>query len=415
MARRYKVEAFDKMQFFYGDMHKPRIQCFIRLSGHIDADALTKAVSISKEAIPMICCGFDSKSRRPYWRGRGLSGEDIVRLTEGPVEGLLDTDIDIVNGPQLKIMISRKTDRDTLYIIVNHMVCDGGGFKEYLYLLCDLYTKCIHNQKNIPVPQCYSRGTAQLFTEIGWGERFKILFSKYDLSAQGEQEPIPLQGDRDHPFIITLTLTEEEIARIKAYAKERGATLNDAMLAAYVRILHRKTGWERIVVPCPVDLRRYIPPGTPHGICNLTGNYICDIMMDTTDTFGDTLKKVSDQLKSQKASNNCLKPVMTLELLSHIVPFHTMHAQFSKAYTVPIISYTNLGIVNADLLVFGDLAVEAAFLTGTIKYAPYFQLSISTYRQRCTLTSNMYGTKEDKRFIEQFLADVKNELILDTA
>lgn len=413
MARKYRVEAFDKMQFFYGDVHKPRIQCCIRLSGHIDADALKKAVSISKGAIPMICCGFDGESRRPYWREQDLSGEDIVHLTEGPIEGLFDTDIDIVNGPQLKIMINRETDRDTLYIVVNHMVCDGGGLKEYLYLLCDLYTKCKHNQKDIPVPRCYSRGTAQLFQKIGWAERIKIFFSKYDLSAQGEQEPIPFQGDRNHPFIITITLTEEEIKRIKAYAREKGATLNDAMIAAYVRVLHKKTGWKRIIMPCPVDLRRYIPPDTPHGICNLTGNYICDIMMDTTDSFGDTLKKVSDQLKSQKESNNCLKSVMTLALFSHIVPFHTMHEKFSKAYTVPIISYTNLGILDADLLVLGDLNVEDAFLTGTIKYAPYFQLSISTYRQTSTLTSNMYGTEADRLFIEQFLADIKNELISD--
>ena len=42
MTGKYRVEAFDKMQFFYGDFHEPLIRCRIRLTGHIDEGALKK-------------------------------------------------------------------------------------------------------------------------------------------------------------------------------------------------------------------------------------------------------------------------------------------------------------------------------------------------------------------------------------
>lgn len=36
------------------------------------------------------------------------------------------SEIDIAHGPQLKIYIHREKTSDTLCIIMNHMICDGG-------------------------------------------------------------------------------------------------------------------------------------------------------------------------------------------------------------------------------------------------------------------------------------------------
>ena len=50
------------------------------------------------------------------------------------------------------------------------------------------------------------------------------------------------------------------------------------------------------------------------------------------------------------------------------------------------------------------------YLTGAIKQVPYFQIAVSTYEGVCTISSNLYGTENDKKNIEQFLFDMRKEL-----
>jgi NRPS condensation-like uncharacterized protein len=55
--------------------------------------------------------------------------------------------------------------------------------------------------------------------------------------------------------------------------------------------------------------------------------------------------------------------------------------------------------------------VKEAYLTGAVKYEPYFQVAVSTFDDNCTLSCNMYGTKHDRELLESFLAEMSDELI----
>ena len=411
--KKFKAETFDIMQYFFRSVHDPLIRCCINFSGHLDEDVLKKAVTISAGAIPLIQCCFDVTEKHPCWRNKGFTSEDIVHVVkaEQNVEeqkiSILSSTIDIANEPQLKIYILREKEVDTLFIIINHMVCDGAGFKEYLYLLSDLYSKCKNNENNITNMSVASRSTGQLFDNFNLTEKLNILFSKYDLSKQKKQATYCLQGDKSNPIFATLKITREEFTYIKTYAKNKGVTINDLILTAYVWVLHRETGNRRIVIPCPVDLRKYLRPNGKHGICNLTSNFICDIIMDKNESFEDTLIQVSNQMKLQKASRNCLKSVMMLEFAFRLLPFSIMQKVFNKIFKIPIISFTNLGIIDKNLLSFRDIKITNVYLTGAVKYVPYFQIATSSYDNECTLSCNLYGTQEDKLKIEHFLMDMK--------
>lgn len=121
--------------------------------------------------------------------------------------------------------------------------------------------------------------------------------------------------------------------------------------------------------------------------------------------------QVSKQMKQQKSGNECLKPVMMLEIAMNIIPFHTMSKLFNKVFTIPVVSFTNLGVIDKNLLNFGSEKIKYAYLTGAVKYVPYFQISVSTYDDVCTLSCNLYGTEEDRKSIDEFLTDVKEELM----
>lgn len=410
-AKRYKAQAFDKMQYFYRAAHEPLIHCIIKLSGHIDDALLEKAVSVSTDAIPMIRCVFNRKKH--CWQEAGFTGKDIVSvvhvdgLPEETIRSLLAQTIDIFTEPQLKIFIAREETADTLCILMNHMVGDGVGFKEYLYLLADLYGKC-KNGSPMPALSCGPRGALQLFKRFGVHEKLKILGLKHDLSAQKEQKPIVFEGDMNRPFFSTLEISAEELESVKAFARLNGVTVNDLFLTAYAHVLHRETGHGRIILPCPVDLRKYLLPEHQHGICNLTSNLICDMTVDDSDSFFGTLRQISSQMAAQKISHNCLKSQITMELFSRIVPFGVMQSVFHKAFKIPIVSYSNLGVLDSVILHFGD--VKEAYLTGAVKSVPYFQVAVSTFRGCCTLSCNMYGTPDDQMRVARILRQIKDEL-----
>ena len=67
-----------------------------------------------------------------------------------------------------------------------------------------------------------------------------------------------------------------------------------------------------------------------------------------------------------------------------------------------VICMTNIGVLDAARLSFGDLRPTDAYLCGSIKYKPYFQLAMSSYQDELTLSVNLYGSASDRALILSF-------------
>jgi NRPS condensation-like uncharacterized protein len=153
-----------------------------------------------------------------------------------------------------------------------------------------------------------------------------------------------------------------------------------------------------------------LPLKNNNGICNLTSNYFCEVSVKGEDTFTDTLSTVSKQMKLQKKSDSCLKSVIMIEFIFSIFSFGFLRRNFGKFFKVPVISYTNIGVIDKQRTNFGHCEVEDIFITGAIKYVPYFQIAVSTFYDTCTLSSNLHGTDNDKSLIESYLDEIINEI-----
>jgi NRPS condensation-like uncharacterized protein len=76
----------------------------------------------------------------------------------------------------------------------------------------------------------------------------------------------------------------------------------------------------------------------------------------------------------------------------------------------PLICMTNMGILDAAQMSFGDLLPRDAFVCGSIKYRPHFQLAMSSYDGELTLSVNLVGSAGDRDSILSFLAEIDAEL-----
>lgn len=410
-----KARPFDCMQYFYGAVQEPLIRCFVRFDGYLNEKSLKQAVDLSINAVPLIACCFDEKAH--CWRKHGFTADNIIHFIEVhddntvSVRKLLLSSIDRTCEPQLKIFLIRGEKFDTLCVIINHMVSDGGGFKEYLYLLADLYSKFEKDANyQITSQPCGKRNLNQLLKNLSFKEKWKLLCSKTSSYKPDPAMILTNKGDSANPIIVIHRIKKEQFTQIINFSKNNHVSVNDVLLTAYIRVLHKNTKCTNITVPCPVDLRKYKKENQPCGICNLTSNYTCHVDITSEEPFGETLKKISPQMQAQKKSNACLKGPLLYHMIFHILPFGTVRKLFYKISPVPVTSYTNLGIINADKFSFGSLSVEDAFISTAVKHVPYFQLSVSTYGGCCTLTSSLYGTEEDRKNVYDFLIQVGNEL-----
>lgn len=408
-----RAEAFDIMQNFYRTAHEPLIRCMMCFSGQLDADALLRAVDLSVAAVPPLACRFDSETHS--WKENGFSAKNILQVVSeresNTAEKLLLSKINFEHEPQLKLFLVRGETDDTLCVIISHLVADGAGFKQYLYLLAELYSRCVENPVYHTAPQPGDRTLGQLLRGYSFREKKSIFTAKPEMLREDASEFPPLKGDGKRPFVVRCVLEKDLLATAKAYGKSRNASINDLLLTAFVRAVSGWTGSSHIEFPCPVDIRKYLKDRESCGICNMTSNYLCKADIPAGELFDGTLRNISEHMTVQKKNLACLKGPALLNVLFHILPYSILHGLFSKLFVIPVVSYTNMGILDEKRLFFAGVKVRDAFLSTAVKHAPYFQVAVSTWQGNCSLCSSFYGTPDDEKQICDFLNSMKREIL----
>lgn len=412
----YHVEAWDIMQHLFEvkKINNHILHFAAEISSELNFMRVKQAADLMADAFPLIRCGFeDNYPHRPVWVDKGYTSDNMVFLIETEdasraVSKFLCQELDFEKGPQIKIGVIRSGKCDTLCILINHMLCDAAGFKEVLYSLSSAYTS-LEKQVEIHFDSMITdRSIKQIVKKHSRKDRMKIYCSKSRLNPHGSQR-FDFEGDNTNPFIAIKKIPREQFLFLKDYAKKYQASVNDIMMTAFLRVLYRSFGYAA-PLPCAIDLRRFLPNHKAGGVCNLMSNLCCSIGPDLGTDFEDTLLKVKQEMDVEKNNLGNIRNILCLEKLFDLCPYRTAFNLLRKYFSNPPISFTNIGILGKDKIVFGNSMINDAFMTGSIKYVPNFQLSLTTFDDRATLCVNLYGTQSDRQIITSFLNDFALEL-----
>ncbi|AHI54963.1 condensation domain-containing protein [Listeria ivanovii] len=406
----YPAEPSDVKHFISAENKKNdhHLHTILTFDNHLNISTLKKAVVLSTQRLPLLLCHFKETNHGAFWQESVFSADDLVEVIETSVpeqkvNQAIVKKLSTENGPQIRLTIVRTKTSDQLVIVMNHMLADGAGFKEYLYLLSNLYSKSLDNPgyqaKLIPG----SRSLKLVFDQFSSKQKQAILTKKKDQLPI--QNPIlPLQGDSNNPKIIWTKLSKQKFASFIDYTKQHEATVNDALFAAMALTIHQVTNQTAMSIDCPVDLRKYLPEDTVPGITNLTANITCHITTnDKLTSFESTLQTVKKSLQPQKNSLDALRIYYLLEIIFKKKPYIVAKKASEKLYSIPKISFTNIGIINDEKLIFQGSILKDCFICGSLKYAPFFQVAATTFRGELTLSINLHGTKEDHAWQAEFL------------
>ena len=73
-----------------------------------------------------------------------------------------------------------------------------------------------------------------------------------------------------------------------------------------------------------------------------------------------------------------------------MLPYSKVIRMAKKKFINPLIGLTNIGVIDNEKLVFGNLPIVDAFITGSIKYPPYFQLTFTSFNESITFSINNF-------------------------
>jgi NRPS condensation-like uncharacterized protein len=255
----------------------------------------------------------------------------------------------------------------------------------------------------------------RVLERFGLGVKLKSLFLQSGDNNQAGDCRFPMsEGETDRPFILTRRLPGARTAVIRDYGRAHGATINDMVLTALYRSLFRlldlRPGAE-LAIPVMVDMRRYLANGDEFTVLtNLSSTAITRLKRQSEEAFAGTLSRVKTEMDAKKGGDIGLNAFVKLNLLYRLCGDRLANRKLRTGLKNPLICMTNIGVLDAARLSFGDLRPTDAYLCGSIKYKPYFQLAMSSYQDELTLSVNLYGSASDRARILSFLEDIDAEL-----
>lgn len=417
----YKAELWDKMQHIMERYNDHMAHCYLEFNETLDFAALKGAVRNACERIPIFKSSFKHGFFTAKWQeNRHFSIDDIVELAEtdepkSVSETFLTQKLD-ERKQQLKVLLVRSGKRDTLNVILNHMVMDGADIKQFMSLIAASYTDIMKGGRGKIPFKNGRRDEAQLLENFSPEERKKVesLLSYSKKSKNKIQfpfEPSPISSVT--PFIERLIIPENIFLAAKDKAKKSGFTVNDLVVACFYRALYSFMDIDKtksLGLPCMFDLRKYMTDGDSLGATNLTSMVICNIGADIGKDIFETLEKVKAAMNQLKENYPGLHGLPLLRGVFKYVPYAPAKFLIGTFFKNPLIGISNIGIVDEKTLKFDGAAPEYLYFTGSIKYAPYYQLALTTYKNAITFSTAIYGTESDRSKVKELFECLRQQI-----
>lgn len=383
----------------------------LHFGGQLRQNILAKAIRITMDIEPVLGCNFVEHAESPYFKRRAdLDTLDhcLVYETESP-----DTDLhkfialptDSKKDPFVQAQILRTRTNDILCVKLDHTVSDGGGLKEYIYLLAKVYTHlCSHS--TYPISQKPSRRDCAYILKYVNGDALKAWQPPQSPPAPAWSFPA-IQYKNQKPTFSKRQLKEEQLLILKTLARSHAATMNDILLTAYYRALFKITDTpeeKAQLISISADLRRYIPDNIV--VANVSSSFNSLLTNNKGESFIDTLKQVA-QITAELKQNLVILPTAlffeymgSLKFLDAKKIYENINQQNSKVNTFPPF-LSNIGIINP--LRFGNLSANEGYVVTPAMFAPLFMLGASTYNEVLTIIVNYYTSDINQELIQKFL------------
>jgi NRPS condensation-like uncharacterized protein len=446
VPERFPAATADLLLHATGTVTDPQLHCILHFDGRLDARLLAGAAAALVEAQPSLGCRLVPDPVRPFWerlpepsrRPRLVVTESVE--PERDLERFVVATRDPASGPQAELLLLRvpagdhargstrepAQGSDLLCLKISHLAGDAHSVAGCAYLLASAYRALKVDPGYVPERAHGERGIGPVYKSLS---RFELaglagatLKAHVRNVAAGRWSFPSRPGPCTSPALLVKHFAGARFQRIERIAKQRGATLNDVMLAGYCRALaalETPGRLKRLRFQTTADLRRYLPPADSlptAPTANRAGWVYPDFGTAAGANFTDTLDVVQHEMARLKAG--CLG---LGDWLYYALPLKTLPYAVAGRYigaVAPLMlrlvlthpPFTNMGALDPARLDFGGPRVDAAFITVPVLKPPFVYLGLSGFAESLTLTAAFCEPHVPRRAVGRLLDAIDREL-----
>ena len=420
MKRILRAEMWDKMQYLFRNYYDRMMHCVLYYDGHIDEEKFKRALAFQVDSAPVLHSRYHNNFIKPYWVVQPYKIDDVFSAAdtddlEGSVMRFAEQRIPINSNAQIRVGLFRCGTKRAVAFVVNHMCFDGGDLKYFVTQLARNYTGLLAGDGNMTV-KSGTRAYDAVYSGLSEEDKKKAKSLYRNISDVKTKHVFPLTERREGDVnrIIKRKVAAEKFNAARAAGKKLGFTVNDVMLAVYLRSLYElgvfRDG-ETLTVPCMVDLRRHMKQGGAEtGLTNHTG-----FMNVTVDGVGRNMRETLDIVAAAMEKNKSdrflgLYSLPLLHLAYTILPHCVSEFAIKLGYNNPLIGMSNIGSIKPSDYALGDVQPYDGFYTGAVKGKPYMQLALTTFGGEVTFTVAITGNEDDEKVVNRFFDIVEKNI-----
>lgn len=420
---KYYAEMWDKMQHIMANYNDHMVHFYIRFDTTLDEPILKRALAIATDKVPILKTIFSAGLLHAEWNSiDDFKIDDVYKFIEvernaqAVSEKFLLQIIKESREAQIKYLLVREGGTDTLNILMNHMCFDGADFKQFAYLIAKIYNELKAGGTGDFRFKNGTRSETQLFNSFSPEERKEVEGLISYSKKQKAKISFPFETKKKKlvtPRIIKNTVSSDTFMKLKERGKELGFSVNDVICACFFRATVASVNLNKgdaLGIPNMVDLRRYMPGGQSFGMCNLTSMVVPNLGEDIGKDIFETVAKVKANMDELKTNHPGLHGLPLLRKVFALTPYALAHFLIGTFFKNPLIGISNIGVIDDTRLVFNGASVEEAYITGSVKYPPYMQLALSTFKGNIINTVAVYCTDNDEKMFRKMF-DLYNQEI----
>lgn len=378
----------------------PMVRAEISLKYPLDHQRLTTAVTAVAKVVPELMQAYRIKDNEFYdIHADASSVLHFVDQMDESYAGRLDWE----TQPQWELYV---TDHQ-LIVYGSHILTDGAGFKQLLYLLCSAYNADgdidIENHQDISEIK-------ELLRQIPAKPSTNNDHPTQALSLPG----LVNDGESRQYAILQQSLTPSQFSQLHQWTHSSGVKINDAIMTAFAKAVQQCCGVSELNLACPTDMRQFLPEDQQKQlrIQNMTGRYNVSVPAALDEEFATTVAKVHEAMDQQKANYTFLESFRTmLTNLDNGASVSQLQKDVESHYHVRGIAYTNMAIVDDTRLQFAGDHVINCILTGGFRTMPHYQICACTFKGRLNLAANVIATEEEKHLAYAVMSLMRQYLL----
>jgi len=415
--RQYPAPAFDVFNVFFERIYDPSIHLVFSFDGRLHEDAMETATERLIAANPYLRCRFRVADRRPVWEEVLEDGREqafSIHYSDPPAGP--PPPLDVRTAPQMRVRIYRNADHDTLAITIHHGFCDAAGLAALARALLSCYRGVIRDPGYAPPPTgAYDRTTDRILALFGETKR-----ARTDATPFVDRWRFPVeQVGRGTPRVFSRTLAPDRLARIRAWGKEHGATVNDVLIGAFFLALLRVRDdpGDRNAprgILSSADMRRALPDPGACPPMNLSIAFELTLQVPEGAGLADIIDGITAVTARAKAGafwRECIlfyEDLLSRGMVAVEAFFDGMIDRYhTSAQKNPV--FSNLGVIDPDDFLPVPGAGGNPLHPVDVRYIPCvcwpygFLVIAATFRDRLTLTTAVEEGPYSPETVERFL------------